>query len=58
MLLHIHYDRGLSNAKRYAAFIQHAYDKNEALVGEDYAVSGDSFDPSKLSSSSVERYKE
>jgi hypothetical protein len=52
----IYYDRGLSNAERYAAFMQHAYDENEAVAGEGYAVSGDSFDPSVSSSSSVERH--
>jgi hypothetical protein len=56
--LHIHYDRGLSNAERYAAFMRHAYDENEAVAGEGYAISGDSFDPSMSSSSSVERHRE
>ena len=27
----IHYNKGLSNAKRYAAFMRHAYDENEAI---------------------------
>jgi hypothetical protein len=56
--LQIHYDRGLSNAERYAAFMQHAYDKSEAIVGEGYQVSGDSFDPRESSSSSTGRYCE
>jgi hypothetical protein len=56
--LRIHYDRGLSNAERYAAFIWHAYDENEVVAGEGYAVSSDSFDPKVSSSSSVERYRE
>jgi hypothetical protein len=47
--LRIHYDRGLNNTERYAVFIQHAYDKSEAVVGEGYQVSGDSFDPSESS---------
>jgi hypothetical protein len=38
--------------------MQHAYDENEAVAGEGYAVSGDSFDPSVSSSSSVERHWE
>ena len=54
----IHYDRGLSNAERYAAFLQHAYDENEAVQGEGYAVSSDSFDPSESSSSSADRNRE
>jgi hypothetical protein len=49
-----HYDRGLSNAKRYAAFMQHAYDENGAVAGEWYPVVSDSVDPSVSSSSSVE----
>jgi hypothetical protein len=49
---------GLSNAERYAAFIWHVYDENEALVREGYTVFGDSFDPSESSSSSTEQYKE
>jgi hypothetical protein len=56
--LRIHYDRGLSNAERYAAFMQHAYDESEAVVGEGYQVSGNSFDPSKSTSSSTKRYRE
>jgi hypothetical protein len=56
--LRIHYDRGLSNAERYATFLWHAYDENEAVQGEGYAVSGDSFDPSKSSSSCADRNRE
>jgi hypothetical protein len=56
--IRIHYDRGLSNAERYAAFMRHAYDQNEAVAEEGYVVSGDSFDPSVSSSSSVERHRE
>jgi hypothetical protein len=56
--LRIHYDRGLSNAERYVAFMRHAYDENKAVAGEEYAVSGDSFNPSVSSSSSVERHRE
>ena len=56
--LRIHYNRGLSNAERYAAFLRHAYDENEAMQGEGYAVSGDSFDPSESSSSSTDRNRE
>jgi hypothetical protein len=54
----IHYDKGLSNAERYAAFMRQAYDENEAVAGEGYIVSGDSINPSMSSSSSVERYRE
>jgi hypothetical protein len=54
----IHSDRGLSNAERYATFLRHAYDENEAVQGEGYAVSGDSFDPSKSSSSCADRDRE
>jgi hypothetical protein len=54
----IHYDKGLSNAKRYAAFMRHAYDENEAVQSEGYVVSGDSFDPSESSSSCADRYRE
>jgi hypothetical protein len=54
----IHYDRGLSNAEPYAAFMRHAYDENEAVAGEGYTVSGNSFDPNVSSSSSVERHRE
>ena len=53
----IHYDRGLSNTKCYAIFMRHAYDKNEAVAGEWYTISSDSFNPSISSSSSVERYR-
>jgi hypothetical protein len=56
--LRIHYDRGLSNAEQYAAFIQYAYDESEAVVGEGYQVLGDSFNPSESTSSSTERYRE
>jgi hypothetical protein len=54
----IHYDRGLSNAERYAAFMRHTYDENEAVAGDGYTVSGDSLDPSISSSSSIERHRE
>jgi hypothetical protein len=54
----IHYDRGLSNAERYAAFMRHTYDENEAVQGEGYAVSGDSFDPSESSLSCADRDRE
>jgi hypothetical protein len=56
--LRIHYDRGLNNAERYAAFLRHAYDENEAVQGEGYAVSDDSFDPSESSSSGADRDRE
>ena len=56
--LRIHYDRGLNNTERYAAFLQHEYDENEAVQGEGYAVSGNSFDPSESSSSSANRDRE
>ena len=56
--LQIHYNWGLNNAKRYAVFMQHAYDKSEAVVEEGYQVSGNSFDLSKSSSSNIERYRE
>jgi hypothetical protein len=56
--LRIHYDRGLSDAERYAAFMQHAYDKSKAFVGEGYQISGNSFDPSESSSFSTGRYRE
>ena len=36
--------------------MRHTYDENEAVVGEGYAVSGDSFDPSISSLSSVDQY--
>ena len=48
----------MSNAKRYAAFLRHAYDENEAVQGEGYVVLGDSFDPSESSSSFTDRYNE
>jgi hypothetical protein len=54
----IHYDRGLSNAEHYATFMRHAYDENKAVAGEGYAISGNSFDLSVSSSSSVERHRE
>jgi hypothetical protein len=54
----IHYDTGLSNAERYAAFLRHAYDENEAVQGEGYAVFGDSFDPSESSSSCADMDRE
>jgi hypothetical protein len=56
--LRIHYDQGLSNAERYAAFMRHAYDESEAVVGKGYQVSGDSFDLSESSLSSTKRYRE
>jgi hypothetical protein len=56
--LRIHYDRGLNKAERYAAFLRHAYDENEAVQGEGYVVSGDSFDPSESSSSGADRDRE
>jgi hypothetical protein len=56
--LRIHYDKGLSNAEKYAAFLQHAYDENEAVQGEGYAISGNSFDPSESSSSCADRDRE
>ena len=37
--------------------MRHAYDKNEAVAGEGYAICGDSFDPSVSSLSSVERHR-
>ena len=54
----IHYDKGLNNAERYTAFMQHAYDENEAIAGEGYTISSNSFDPNISSSSSVEQHKE
>ena len=51
----IHYEKGLSNAERYAAFLRHVYDENE---GDGYAVSGNSFDPSESSLSGVDRDRE
>ena len=56
--LRIYYNRGLSNAKRYATFMRHAYNENEAVQGEGYVVSGDSFNPSELSLSYADRYSE
>jgi hypothetical protein len=38
--------------------MRHAYDENEATVGEGYQVSSDSFDPSESTSSSTKRYQE
>jgi hypothetical protein len=38
--------------------MRHAYDENEAVQGEGYVVSGDSFDPSKSSSSCADRDRE
>jgi hypothetical protein len=35
--------------------MQYAFNKSEAIEGEDYAISSNSFDPSVLSSSNVER---
>jgi hypothetical protein len=57
-LLCIHYDRGLNNAERYAAFLRHVYDENEAVQGEGYAVLGDSFNPSESSLSCADRDRE
>jgi hypothetical protein len=54
----IHYDRDLNNAERFAAFLRHAYDENEVVEGEGYAVSSDSFDPSESSSSCADRDRE
>jgi hypothetical protein len=56
--LPIHYDMGLNNAERYAAFLRHPYDENEAVQGEGYAVSSNSFDPSESSSSCANRNRE
>jgi hypothetical protein len=56
--LRIYYDRGLSNAERYVAFLRHAYDENEAVQGRGYVVSGESFDPSESSSSCADRDRE
>ena len=53
--LRIYYDKGLNNAEKYAAFLRHVYDENEAIQGQAYAVSGDSFDPSESSSSCADR---
>jgi hypothetical protein len=38
--------------------MRHAYDESEAVAGEGYQVSSDSFDPSESTSSSTERYQE
>ena len=38
--------------------MRHAYDENEAIAREGYAVSGDSFDPSVSSLSSAKRHRE
>jgi hypothetical protein len=38
--------------------MRHAYDERKAIVGDRYVVSGDSFDPSALSSSTVNRNRE
>jgi hypothetical protein len=38
--------------------MRYAYNKSEAIVGEGYQVSDDSFDPSESSSSSRGRYRE
>ena len=51
----IHHNRGLSNTKRYTAFLRHANDENEAMQGEGYAVWGNSFDLSESSLSSADR---
>ena len=48
---------GLSNAKRYAVFMRHTYDKNEAVVGKGYTIFGDSFDPNISSSFNVDQYR-
>ena len=37
--------------------MRHAYDENEAVAREENAVSGDSFDPSDSSSSSVNQHR-
>ena len=54
----IHYNRSLSNAERYVAFLHHAYDENEAEQGDGYVISGNSFDPSESSSLGVDRDRE
>jgi hypothetical protein len=46
-----------TSRQRYAAFMRHVYEKNEAVVGEGYAISGNSFDLSESSSSSVDRHR-
>ena len=56
--LRIHYNRGLSNTKRYATILRHTYDENEAMQGEGYAISCNSFDPSESSLSCVDRNRE
>ena len=56
--LHIDYDRGLSNTNRFATFLRHAYDENEAVQEEGYAISSNSFNPSKSSSSSTDTNRE
>ena len=38
--------------------MRHTYDKSKAVVGDNYQVSGNSFDLSELSSSNTERYQE
>ena len=38
--------------------MRYAYDKNEVVAREGYAVSSDSFDPSVSSSSSAEQHRE
>ena len=54
----IYYDRGLNNAERYATFLRHAYDEIEAMQGKSYAVSGNSFNPSKSSLLCANRERE
>lgn len=56
-LFYIYYERGLTNTKQYAAFVQHTYDENEAIIGEGYGVSSDSFKSNKSSSSSVDQHR-
>ena len=56
--LRIHYNRGLSNTERYAAFLRHAYDESEVVQREGYTISGDSFDSSESSLSSANRNRE
>ena len=56
--LRIHYDRGLNNAERYAAFLWHVYDEHVVVQEGGYVVSGDSFDPSESSLSSIDRNRE
>ena len=57
-LLCIYYTRGLSNAERYVAFMQHMYDINEVIIGNRYDVSDESFDPSASSSFTVDGDRE